>query len=121
LWAQSHRKGSAPAEWLQDWNIRKFRENPPTAPKIPRKLKYLYAYVEDIPYVRAQQVGETPNAFRKRVYDTMYILNMAGLEQKEMSVVRQNPETDWKRVWTNLHDAWTAETITAVWYAVIHD
>jgi hypothetical protein len=38
-----------------------------------------------------------------------------------MRVVQQNPETDWKRVWTNLLDAWTAETITAVWYAVIHD
>jgi hypothetical protein len=36
-------------------------------------------------------------------------------------VVHHNPETDWKRVWTNLHDAWTAETITPMWYAVIHD
>jgi hypothetical protein len=66
-------------------------------------------------------VGETPKSFRKRVYNTMYILNRAGREQKEMRVVEPNPETDWKRVWTNLHNAWTAETITAVWYAVIHD
>jgi hypothetical protein len=38
----------------------KVRENPQIAPKIPRKLEYLCRYVEDIPYMRAQQVGETP-------------------------------------------------------------
>jgi hypothetical protein len=38
-----------------------------------------------------------------------------------MRVVKQIPETDWKRVWTNLLDACTAGTLTAVWYAVLHD
>jgi hypothetical protein len=28
MWAQSHRKGSAPAEWLQYWNILKLGETP---------------------------------------------------------------------------------------------
>jgi hypothetical protein len=28
MWTQSHRKGSAPAEWLQYWNIRKLGETP---------------------------------------------------------------------------------------------
>jgi hypothetical protein len=82
------------------------------SPTISRKLEYIYAYVQDMPCVVAKKGGETPKVFRKRVYDTMYILSRAGGEQQEMRVVRQNPDTDWKRVWTNLHDAWTAETLT---------
>jgi hypothetical protein len=74
-----------------------------------------------MPYVVAQKEVGTPKAIRKRAYDTMYILSRAGREQQEMRVVKQNPATDWKRVWANLHDAWAAETITAVWYVIIHD
>jgi hypothetical protein len=77
--------------------------------------------VQDMPYVVAQKEVETPKAFRKRAYDTMYILRRAGRELQEMRVVKLNPATDWKRVWTNLHDAWTAETITALWYVIIRD
>jgi hypothetical protein len=76
-----------------------------------------------MPYVVAQKEVETPKAFRKRVYDKMYMLSRAGREQQKMRVVKQNRATAWNYVWANLHDAWTAETITAVWYeyVVIHD
>jgi hypothetical protein len=67
------------------------------------------------------KVLENPKSLRKRVYDTMYVLSSADREQQEMRVVRQNPATDWKRVWTNRHGSGTAETITAVWYVIIRE
>jgi hypothetical protein len=121
MWAQSHRKGSASAEWLQYWKIQKLGDIPPVAPTIPRNLEYIYTYVHDKPYVLKQKLVERPKAFRKRVYDTMHIVSRADREQQEISVVKQNPATNWKRVWANIHDACTAETITAVWYVIIHD
>jgi hypothetical protein len=93
----------------------------PLAPTITRKLEYIYAFVQDMAHVEVQKGSETPNAFRIRVYDTMYVMSRAGREQQETRVVRQNPATDWKYVWTNLQDSGTTETITAVWHAIIHD
>ena len=121
MWVQSNRKGSPTAEWLKYSKNQQRRDNPPLPPTIPRKLEYVYVYVQDIPYVEMPKGVEAPKVFRKRVYDTMYQLSRAGREQQEMRVVKQNPTTDWKRVWTNLHDTGTAYTITAVWYIIIHD
>jgi hypothetical protein len=81
----------------------------------PRKLEYINAYVQDMPYVVVQKEAETLKAIWKRVYDTMYILSTAGRTQHEMRVYKQNPATDWKRVWTKIYEARTAETILAVW------
>jgi hypothetical protein len=50
--------------------------------------------VQDKPYVVTRKVVETPIAFRKRVYDSMYIMSRAGREQQEVRVVKQNPATD---------------------------
>jgi hypothetical protein len=71
--------------------------------------------------VGPQKEGEKPKVFRKPVYDPMYALSRDGREKPEMRSVRHYSETDWKRVWTNLHDSGIWETITAVWYAVIYD
>ena len=38
-----------------------------------------------------------------------------------MRIVQQNPETDWRRVWQNLHNTGSTQMITAVWYLVVHD
>jgi hypothetical protein len=68
--------------------------------------------------VVAQKGGETPNTFSKRVYNTIYVLSRTCKEQQETRVVRKNPETYMKRMWNNLHEAWKAETVTAVWYVI---
>jgi hypothetical protein len=77
--------------------------------------------MQDLPYVKAQKEGETPYAFRERVYDRMCVLNRADSEQEKMRIVGKNTAITWKRVWTNLHDSETAETITAVWLVITHD
>jgi hypothetical protein len=102
--AQSHREGSAQAEWIQYWKIQQYGDNPPPSPRIPRKLEYLHEYAQDLSYVEPQKEGEKPKVLRKRVYDTMYALSRADREQPEMRVVRHYQKTDWKRVWTNLHE-----------------
>jgi hypothetical protein len=121
MWAQSQREGSSQVEWMQDLKIQQYGDTPPPAPSIPRKPQYLHAYRQNVSYVEPQKEGEKPKVFRKRVYDTMYAFSMAGREQPETRVARHYPVTDWKHVWTNLHSSGASETITAVWYAVIHD
>jgi hypothetical protein len=39
-------------------------------------MEYIYAYVQDVPYVVA------PKALRKRVYDAMYELSRVGRNQQ---------------------------------------
>jgi hypothetical protein len=85
-WAQDHRKGSAPAEWLQYWKIQFLGDNP-ISPDDSEEAGVQYAYVQDMPYVVARKGVETPKVFRKRVCDTMYILSRAVKEQQEIRVV----------------------------------
>ena len=38
-----------------------------------------------------------------------------------MRDIKLHPNTQWNRVWHNLHVAWVSEKLKAVWYTAIHD
>jgi hypothetical protein len=38
-----------------------------------------------------------------------------------MRIETMYPNTQWTRVWKNLHEVWTTDAIRAAWYKVIHD
>jgi hypothetical protein len=42
--------------------------------------------MDTLTYIDAKTGGKTPNAFRKIVYHTMYVLRRADREQQEMGV-----------------------------------
>jgi hypothetical protein len=63
--------------------------------------------------VEAQKMGEMTKAFRERIFDMVYILSREGREQQEIRV-RQNSETNSKRMLTNHNEPGTAENISAV-------
>jgi hypothetical protein len=72
-------------------------------------------------YVTLEDHYESPTRIRKKIYDTLWTMAMAGSTQRQPRIMSVHPEASWKNVWKNLHDAWIAPTIHTVWYQVIYD
>jgi hypothetical protein len=64
---------------------------------------------------------EWPSRIRKKIYDTLRTMAMAGSTHRQPRVMTAYPNASRNRVWDNLHDAWTSPTIHAIWYQVIYD
>jgi hypothetical protein len=44
-----------------------------------------------------------------------------GNPPRVMRIVQPHPSADWERLWTNLHECWTAEAVEINWYLGIQD
>ena len=118
---QMNGKDLATAEWIRSWGRDNGTENPPRQPTIPNKLEYLCAFIRDLPYIKTISPKETVRAYRKRLYTAMILLYREGREPPLMRIVQQEPNKNWNRIWTNLHDPEVGDDLTASWYAVIQD
>jgi hypothetical protein len=45
----------------------------------------------------------------------------ASKEVATMRITRKYPDTHGTRVWTNLHNAWIADSQKSAWYVVMHE
>jgi hypothetical protein len=72
-------------------------------------------------YISPQGYNEKANAFKKRIYDSLYKMERAGLINTEPRIIRQQPQADGNGVWENLHSAPVPEQMKAAWYHIIHD
>jgi hypothetical protein len=121
MWKMIRQKESAPATLLQSWNVTDRVDNPPHIHGIPRQLTHVYQYALNMAYV-AQHTVDTPlRKMRQQTYRTLHTLTGAKERETETRILRKHPETNWRRLWNNLHSAWITDTQKSIWYMVIHD
>ena len=58
---------------------------------------------------------------RKHMYRQLQMMAQARTGIKDMRIETMYPNTQWTRVWKNLQEVWTTDTIRAEWYKVLHD
>jgi len=121
LWKEGCKEDSATAAWLKYWNLAGSQGNPPNRLGKLQNMKYLLIYAYNMAYISPQSHNEKANAFQKRIYDSLYKMERAGLINIEPRISRQQPQADWNRVWENLHSAPFPEQMKATWYHIIHD
>jgi hypothetical protein len=103
MWVQSKKGGAVTATWLKTWDFVWQQGNRPYAGRIPYRIAYLRYYALDMAYVAPPRPDEAPAQFKRRVYDTLHKMELATRRTVEMRVVQKSPNTDWDRVWRNLH------------------
>ena len=82
---------------------------------------YLHCYALDMAYITSPVNKETLRIFKLRVYGTLHIMARAAKEVPEIRITRLSPETNWRKVWKNLHTARVPEETKSNWYLVVHD
>ena len=104
-----------------DMGSRRESTKPPNANRTLKHLVYMYTYATDMAYIMSPEQNESLHAFRKRTYTTLHTMALATKEIRDMRVINLHPDTQWTRVWHNLHVAWVSEELKAVWHTAIHD
>jgi hypothetical protein len=93
----------------------------PLATRIPTKLAYIYFYAIDMAYTTPPCTNEFPKAYRRRLYSTLHAMAAVTRGAGEARITILQPNTNWPRVWNNLHSAWITEDMKSIWFTVIHD
>jgi hypothetical protein len=106
--------------WLKTWELVGQQRNPTYAGRIPSTTAYLRYYVLNMAYIAPPQLDQTPTHFKRNVYDSLLKMELAT-RTMEMRVVQKSPNTDWDRVWRNLHASCGSEVVPPAWYLVIHE
>jgi exonuclease III len=107
--------------WLNRWLPPKGQNNPPDLRGIPVALPYIREYIQDTAYIEMQREGETGRMYKRRVYSSMTRLLSDTTGGPRTRVESYWPDTNWKRVWKNVHTTPGSETLKAQWYQIIHD
>jgi len=103
MWLQSQKEGTATASWLQKWGLRGRHHNPPHIAFIPLQLAYLRQYAQDMAYIEPPTQTEATRTFKKRIYETLFLMAAAGKTPPVMRIANKKPDVQWDRVWQNLH------------------
>jgi hypothetical protein len=96
------------------------RKKPAQCTEDSQTLGYLRTYVQCIAYLEPKRQGENTRTFRGRVYWTLRALE-AGTPPRVMRILQLYPAAHWERIWINLHNCWTTESVKLTWYMVIRD
>jgi hypothetical protein len=83
---------------LRTWGLSAKRTNPPLRDVIPEGLGYLRCFAMDSAYIEEQGTGESNGAYKRKVYNTLYIMNRRETGMQEMRIVKLWPTTDWTAV-----------------------
>ena len=78
MWLQSQKEGTATASWLQKWGLRGRHHNPLYIAFIPVQLAYLRQYARDMAYIELPTQNEATRTFKKRIYETLFLMAAAG-------------------------------------------
>jgi hypothetical protein len=75
----------------------------------------------DPAYIDSQTPTESPQAYKRRIYNTFFYYYSHGMhDAPEMRIKRLWPTNDWITTWANLHDTPITEAQKTVWYRTIH-
>jgi hypothetical protein len=96
---QESYKDTISAIWTQKWTQRNQGENPPDRNKVPQKFNYLQKFHIESAYVTRQGSTETPKAYKRKIYTTMFLLHTRQAEDTGMRIQKLWPPTDWTTVW----------------------
>ena len=107
--ALAAQKGSVTAAFLRTWNLTDRAENPPHVGGIPRKLVYIYQYALDMTYVPSIHADESLRKMRQRIYQALRAIHSASERVELMRILRKHPDTNWRRLWLDLHSAWVSD------------
>jgi len=94
---------------------------PPHIRWIPMTLECLYRYALVMAYIAPPGNDETLRIFKLCVSNTLHTMATATRESREMWIKHLHSDTQWIKVWNNLHTAWVSEEIASMWYIVLHD
>jgi hypothetical protein len=120
VWVQAERDGLLTAAWLHVWDVLAPRKIPPHIRVIQRNLEYLRIYALEWAYLEPLRQDEKHRAFKRRVYGTLRIMVTVETKPREVGVMQLQPEFQWARVWSNLHNTRTSDGGRSAWYMVIH-
>ena len=72
-------------------------------------------------YIDPYKLGEHPRTLCRSVYWTLRRMAEAGNSLRVMRIMQLHSSADWERIWTNLHECLTTETVKINWYVMIQD
>jgi hypothetical protein len=107
--------------WLRTWSLSAKGTNPPFRDVIPEGLGYLRCFAMDSAYIEEQGTVESNGAYKRRVHNTLYIINRRETGMQEMRIVKLWPTTDWTTVWGNLHSTPVTDAMKTAWYKAVND
>ena len=111
VWLQSQKEGTATAEWLRAWRLVGHQHNPPHVGRIPVQLAYLRQYARDTAYIAPPTRTEASRNFKRRMYDTLFLMATAGKIPPVMRIVQKRPNIHWDLVWRNLRASCVPEEV----------
>jgi hypothetical protein len=115
------KSGTILTELFRIWAINGTPRNPPHAHRLPTAVYHLQQYAIDMAYVTPQLPTETRKLYKRRIYDTLLQLTYNTNKTCDLRIVRKYPESDWKRIWKNLHSGGLSLSLRSTWYAAIND
>jgi hypothetical protein len=107
--------------WLRTWGLSAKGTSPPFRDVIPEGLGYLRCFAMDSAYIEEQGTVESKGVYKRRVYNTLYIMNRRETGTQEMRIVGVWPTTDWTAVWRNLHSTPVTDAMKTAWHKAIND
>jgi hypothetical protein len=72
-------------------------------------------------YIEPPTQTEATRTFKKRIYETLFLMAAAGKTPPVMRIANKQPDVKWDRVWQNVHESRAPEEVRSAWYAVIND
>jgi hypothetical protein len=106
---------------MRKWEIDGFISNPPAAHNLPTAQKYLQQYAIDMVYVPPQKPCESRKAYKRRIYDTLHHMANNGANTRRLRITNKYPNSEWGRVWENIHSRALSDSLTSAWYVAVHD
>jgi len=119
-WQQSQNPETFSAAWLNRWCIIDQHPNPPHRVGIPVALDYLRRIHIEYAYVTPHDPTATQRTNKRRLYTTIHTM-MRETGNQDIRILRQRPDTHWKAVCGNLHNAPVPGRYKSEWFKVIHD
>ena len=96
-------------------------ENHPYVGRIPSKLVHVHQYALDMAYISSTYTDEPLRKLRSRIYGVLRAIHSAKERSEVMCIICKYSNTNWKRLWLNLHTTWISDTQKSTWYMVVHD
>ena len=117
----SKQRGSVTAALMRHWRLSDPLPNPPQASRFSTNIAHFRHYAIDMAYITPPGATETDKTFKRRTYSVLKTITQPKNATTEMRITRKYPDTEWERVWKNLHTADVPEAVKSQWYQVIHD
>ena len=115
------KNGRMTAEWMRWWGLQAKTPNPPYNRRTPQKMAYLHQYDMESAYLATRRRDETARGYKKHIHETIHTSMRQTAGEQELRVTKMWPNTNWTRVWDNLHETPVSDSTRFIWYKMLHD